>query len=177
MTAGLTERDDSGDETAWAPAFPGQRPPFEPGHELSTKYGAHSPRKLAPVAEEYVDAVLADDSLAYLRSPAYLPAVQAWAAAEARVVLIERWVSDRITEQGMEWATESAAGRTSPLELLRRSDATALTHRARLGLDPISRAKLGKDVAQGRQADAAAALTAMREEHERVSKATVVDGD
>jgi hypothetical protein len=36
-----------------------------------------------------------------------------------------------------------------------------------LGLDPLSAAKLGKDVALGRQADAATELTRMREEHER----------
>lgn len=129
----------------WTPAFPGQRPPFQPGHELTLKHGARSPRKVNPLAAQYVAAVLADDDVAYLRAPAYLPAVQAWAAAEARVSLIEAWVADMT----MERATESGQGQTSPLELLRKWEASAATHRARLGLDPLSRARLGRDQMAG----------------------------
>lgn len=149
----------------WVPAFPGQRPPFQPGndlvfkpgHELSTTHGAYSPRKVEPVAQELLDAVLTDEAVRYLHLPAYRPALVAWAQAEARVILIEQWVSG----MSMAKAAASTRGATSPLELLRKWEATASTHRARLGLDPLSRARLGKDMSS-MAVDAAKILSAER---------------
>jgi len=124
-------------------AFEGQRPPFAPGNELSTRHGAYSPRKVEPLAEEIRAAhVDADSDLAYLREPKYAAAVWAWARAEARVQLVAEYV-DRL---GVEAAMTAKAGTTSALELLRMQEQSAATHRARLGLDPLSRARLGKDV-------------------------------
>ncbi|MBT8159320.1 MULTISPECIES: hypothetical protein [Arthrobacter] len=156
----------------WTPEFEGQRPPFAPGNELAVKHGARSPRKVDPVAEALAVELLADDALAYLRAPRFAAAVQAWAQAEAKVALVADWLDG----MGMEQATQSGQGRMSPLELWRKLDSAAAGHRARLGLDPLSAARLGKDVAQGRQADAAATLTAMREQHERATRGDVVDG-
>lgn len=150
----------------WAPAFPGQRPPFAPGNELTMKHGAQSPRRVDPLATQLQRELLANDEVAYLRSPRFAAAVRSWATAEAKVALIAQWVAG----MDIEAAAESGQGKTSPLELLRKWETTAANHRARLGLDPMSAARLGKDVAQGKAADAAAALTAAREKAERRSR-------
>lgn len=147
------------DATRWAPAFEGQRPPFEPGNPLvftarnqaAVTHGAYTPRIVGPVAQALVDAVLADPEVAHLHRSAFRPAVEAWAYSEAQCRVLAAWV-DRL---GVEAASESDRGKTSPLELLRRFEMTAMTHRGRLGLDPLSAARLGRDVAVGRAADTA----------------------
>lgn len=162
-------------DVQWTPAFEGQRPPFEPGNPyrvqpgntLAVTHGAFSQRMVAPVAQALADAVLADPTIAYLQQPSYRPALLAWAAAEARVIIIEQWVDGMPIES----AAESERGQTSPLELLRKWEATASTHRARLGLDPLSRARLGRDVAAA-QVDVVAALTRARADAEAIAKDT-----
>lgn len=149
----------------WTPEFPGQRPPFSDGNELAVKHGAQSPRKVDPVAQALAVELLADSAVAYLRAPRYAAAVQAWATAEAKCALISTWVEG----MSIELAAESKQGQTSPLELLRKWEATAQTHRSRLGLDPMSAARLGKDLAQTKQADVAAEMTKLREQHERAT--------
>jgi hypothetical protein len=138
---------------------PWQRPPFQPGHELSTRHGAYSPRKLDPLATEIAAGLLADESVAYLRQSRFAAAVQAWAVAEARCQLIAQWCEGMTIQQA---ATPPKPGTAAPLEVLRKWEATALTHRARLGLDPLSTAKLGKDVA-ATQVDMARLLSDARE--------------
>jgi hypothetical protein len=96
-----------------------------------------------PIAQALAVELLADETVAYLREPRYTAAVQAWARAEAKVAL----VSEYVDSMPLEMAMNSKAGSTSPLEQLRRLEATALTHRSRLGIDPMSAAKLHKDVA------------------------------
>ena len=152
----------------WTPKFEGQRPPFQPGNTVNVTHGARSPRFLEPVAEQIRTELLATDDVAYLRAPRFAAAVRAWAVAEAKVALIGKWVDGMSIEQ----AAESGQGKTSPLELLRKWETTAQGHRSRLGLDPVSAARLGKDVAQGRAADAAAILTEAREQAERRARDT-----
>lgn len=154
----------SGGDVEWAPEFPGQRPPFPPGNDLATQHGAYSPRKVDPLARELVDLVLADTGLGYLQAPAYRPALWAWARAEAQAQLLTEYLERRgkggVGDLGDERVKAAYL-------LLHRAEARALSGRRQLGLDPLSRARLGKDVAQGRAADAAAELTRMREEFER----------
>lgn len=161
----LVTETSSSETVEWRPEFPGQRPPFAPGNTLAMKSGYSSRRVTDPIANELVDAVLADDDVVHLRRPAFRPAVVAWANAEARLAVYEQWIEGLSMEQRL----ESGQGRTSPEEQLRRLDANALTHRSRLGLDPLSAARLGKDVAQGKAADTARVmaelhLAAQREE-------------
>lgn len=153
----------------WVPEFPGQRPPFAEGNEMAVKHGATSPRKVDPVAQALAVELLADGSVEYLRAPRYASAVQAWALAEAKCALISAWVDGMPIER----AAESKQGQTSPLELLRKWEATAQTHRSRLGLDPVSAARLGKDLAQTKQADVATEMTLLREQHERATHAPI----
>ena len=156
---------------SWVPEFAGQRPPFSPGNEMAVKHGAKSPRKVDPIADALATELLADETVAYLRAPRYAAAVQAWAQAEAKCGLISNWVDGMPIEQ----AAASKQGQTSPLELLRKWETTAQGHRSRLGLDPMSAARLGKDVAQGRQADAATELTRMRAQMESSLRGEVVE--
>jgi hypothetical protein len=162
-------------ETTWTPAFPGQRPPFQPGnnlgvrfkpdHELSMRHGVWSPRRVDPVASAMVEQLLADDDVAYLRAPKWGPAVWAWGRCEARIQLVTEYLLDLVGEGRFGDLDEPKV--SAAYRLLDRFEAQAVQQRGRLGLDPMSAARLGKDVAQGRQADAATELTLMREEHER----------
>ena len=132
--------------------------------------GAWSERKIAPLAAEIEQTARSSPSWpSYLDGPEYGAAVTAWARAEAVVNLLWRWL-DQHAEQGLdelladthhEQTDEQVIGKgrsrrmttgrrvASVLEQLRRWESAAAGHRARLGLDPLSRAKLGKDVAIG----------------------------
>lgn len=142
----------------WVPEFQGQRPPFAEGNELALKHGAGSPRRRDPIAQALVAELLLDTSVEYLKAPRFAGAVQAWAVAEAKCALISNWVDS----MPIEVAAESKQGQTSPLELLRKWETTAQTHRSRLGLDPLSAARLGKDVA-ATHVDLAKLLTESRD--------------
>jgi hypothetical protein len=61
----------------WVPAFPGQRPPFQPGHRLSLRHGSFSPRTVDPIAVELVEGVLAEPATADLAAAHWRPAL--WA--------------------------------------------------------------------------------------------------
>lgn len=151
------------DGTVWEPAFPGQRPPFQPGNTIQPiDHGIYSPRTVDPIARQYIADVERDPSTAYLAQPRFAAALASWASARAKVQLLEEWVDSLRIDA----AADSDRGKTSPLELLRKWTVRADNQAARLGLDPLSAARLGKDVAQGRQADAAAILTQLRTEHE-----------
>lgn len=130
----------------WAPANDRQHPPFEPGNDLAARHGAYSPRKVDPLATQMVALVDADASISWLTA-ADRPALWAWARAEAQVQLLSEY---------LELAGRQAGDGVGDLEeeriraaylLLHRAEARALSGRARLGLDPLSRARLGRDVA------------------------------
>lgn len=125
------------------------RPPFEPGNEMAAKHGAYSPRKVDPLAGAFVDAVLADGGARHAHAQVYRPALWAWARAEAQVQLLTEYlaVAGEAAGEGV-GDLESERVRAAYL-LLHRAEARALSGRARLGLDPLSRARLGKDVAAG----------------------------
>lgn len=136
-------------EQEWTPAFPGQRRPFQPGHELSTRHGAYSPRRVDPIATEMVELVDNDPAVSWLTA-ADRPALWAWARAEAQTQLLTEY---------LEQAGQASGDGVGDLEdervraaylLLHRAEARALSGRARLGLDPLSRARLGRDVAAAR---------------------------
>lgn len=119
-----------------------RHPLFEPGNAMNLRHGAYSPRKVDPLAALIIEAHACDPDVQYLGQPKYAAALWAWARSEARVQLLDEWVSAMTLGQ----QTESTRGQTSPIEVLRRAEASAMTQRARLGLDPLSRARLSKDV-------------------------------
>lgn len=128
----------------WTPEFAGQRPPFQPGHALSLRHGAFSPRHVNPLAREIVEELLADPAVAYVAAPRFRAAVWSWARAEARVQLLERWVENH-DDGGVD-----EDGSVSPvLTALRLWHVRAANQLSKLGLDPMSAARLGRDVAAG----------------------------
>jgi len=152
----------SGERPAeWVPEFEGQRPPFAPGHELSVQHGVYSPRKVDPLAEEIVSAVLADPMLIYLEG--YRPALWAWARAEAQVQLLTEYLAKRADSDGLPDLDDART--VSAYRELHRAESRAESGRKRLGLDPLSRARLGKDVATGQAAamDVAAVMARLAE--------------
>lgn len=134
-----------GADGTWQPAFPGQRPPFEPGHTLTLHHGAHSPRHVDPVAAEHAAAVLSDPATAFLAAPAWRPAVWAWARAEAQVELLTAYLAGRAEETGDGVGDLADERVLAAYALLHRAESRASVGRSRLGLDPLSAARLGRD--------------------------------
>lgn len=132
----------------WTPAFPGQRPPFAKGNELgfakgnelTLKHGVYSERKVAPIAAQLTADLLSADGHEYLREGRWRMAVSAWARAEARVLLLTAWLEDN---GGLGLDHE---GNIAPaMNALKDWESRAEKSRSRLGLDPLSAARLGKD--------------------------------
>jgi len=142
----------------WTPEFEGQRPPFQPGNELAVTHGAYSAKRIDPVANQFRDEILSAPAMQYLLEPQYAAVFWQYCRTAARIQAIE----DALDGMSIEEAAYSGRGQTSWLELLRKWTSTLTTLAARCGLDPLSYAKLGKDVNQARQADAATLLTQAR---------------
>ena len=137
----------------WQPAFPGQRPPFRPGNQLSLgnrgpwKHGATSPRATEPIARALVKEMLAEPSLDYLHAPKFRGALWDWARAEARSRLVNEWAAGL----SMEEATAEPDGRTAPLEMLRQLTVRAANMADRLGLSPLGASAIADDIAAARK--------------------------
>ncbi len=141
----------------------GSWPPFEPGNLAAAKHGALSPRLVEPRAAEMASALvaLANDPgspVVYLSDVSYGPAVRAWARCEASLERLDAYLSDvgLLDEEG----TPRPATR-----LRDRMETRSESLRARLGLDPLSRARLGRDVAAG-QVDVARLFAEMSDDDE-----------
>src|SRR3954470_6013022 len=129
---------------AWTPAFPSQRRPFDQGNEVAVQHGAYTPRRVDPLAAELVDLVLADAAAEYLQAGHWRPALWAWARAEAQVQLLSEWLADQATEKHPIGDLGDDRIKSAYL-LLHRAETRATTGRTRLGLDPLSAARLGRD--------------------------------
>lgn len=160
----MADHDEEAPRSAgWEPAFPGQRPPFQPGNtlgfapgnELSLRHGANSPRRVEPLAAEIVATLLADATVpAYAKSPAYRLELQALARAEAQTHLLTKWLA-RQAEETDDGVGDLGDERVrSAYLLLHRAESRAASARQRLGLTPSAAARMGKDVAIGRAAEA-----------------------
>lgn len=162
----------SGTSPEWVPAFEGQRPPFEPGNEMALKHGAYSPHVVAALARTIVDQVLEQAALpgaptAYLQDLSYRPALWDYATALAQ----QSRFAEALAQHGECEGCKRCHGWD---EKLRRWQVTVMTHRQRLGMDPLSRARLGKDVAAA-QVDLASLLSAERARLE--AEARTVEGE
>jgi hypothetical protein len=107
-------------------------PPFQPGNEKGKRHGAWG-REVQPLADALV-AELAEHA-PWSGRPAFAASVAAWARAEARCVLVGRYLD----EEGM--LTEQGEPRPAAKFLL-EVERSAANLRARLALDPVSLAKL-----------------------------------
>ena len=136
-----------------------------PGNKLRLTHGARDPERVAPLAEQIMTALLEDpDTDDYLRKPVMRHEVLAWAWAEAQVGLMRAWLdSDGIaaamTELTTTEETEADEGRatvrrvsasrkvSSLMSELHKAEVRAANRRQQLGLTPLARARLGKDIA------------------------------
>lgn len=110
-----------------------------PGNFKALKHGARSERVITPLAAEIYNAVC--EARPDLQAPEMAPAVWAYARTEAQLEILTGFVDKH-------GAIDESTGEPTAAEKYRlRIDTQAANHRARLGLDPLSKAKLGKDVA------------------------------
>lgn len=107
--------------------------PFQPGHEKSMRHGARSERRWRPLADELeAEAV---QHAPWLSRPSFRAALRSWAKAEAQATLVADWLD----EHGLlDVDGEPRPASTYALRL----EASAQARRERLGLDPMSFAKL-----------------------------------
>jgi hypothetical protein len=151
------------------PLEPWQRPPFRPGHTLSMRHGAYSPRRYEPLAAEMIDQVLEHaaqpgSSTAYLSEPSYRPALWSWAKTEAQLQLIEEWLAEHGDQAG--GFIDGEGEMRGPANYWLRLSASAAKQRESLGMTPLSRARLGRDVASS-QVDLARLAAELYEEDEQ----------
>lgn len=109
-------------------------PPFQPGHELSTRHGAYSPRRIGERAALISAEVL--ELAPHLAEPEFALALTEYAMARARVELTSVAIEDHL-------ATAPIA-KLSPrlIEAATAASREAGSQRASLGLDPRSLAEL-----------------------------------
>lgn len=135
-----------GEVVEWGPGHPGFRPPapYESGNEAALRHGAWSPRRVDPLAADVIAAVR--PTLTWL-TPADEPALQAWGRVEAQCQLIDAYLAAAgdVTEDGVgDLDTERV--RAAYLAQ-HRFETRAATLRTQLGMTPLARARLGRDVA------------------------------
>ncbi|HVV76332.1 MAG TPA: hypothetical protein VHC43_09880 [Mycobacteriales bacterium] len=135
-------------------------PPFQPGHELSLKSGAWSPKHVDPLALELLEEVASDPSTAYLGQPAFAGTLRLWAFAQARAELYAEWLAKLPFEEQVR-APKGSRNNRAPIEIWRALATSAANLAAQLGLTPLARARLGRDVATAESA--AAAVDRVRE--------------
>lgn len=173
--SGVTSQDDGarpGSVTDWRPAFPGQRPPFQPGNQyrvgqgnqLANRHGAYSPTNVEPRAAELVAMVEAQQAVSWL-SPIDHPMLWDWARARATYERVQSYV-EGIQEQATNGVGDLEDKRVlAAYSLLDRAQGRLANMTSRLGFDPLSRARLGRDVAAA-GVDMARLLSAAADEDE-----------
>jgi hypothetical protein len=117
-----------------------------PGNTASLKHGAHR----ADVTEAAARRL--PDLPAYLERPAFAETV---AIARRRVVMAQRigeWVAAMPEDEAL---TPAKAGSSSPAEISRQQDLSALSALAALGLTPQASARWGRGLEESGQPDLA----------------------
>jgi hypothetical protein len=121
---------------------------FTAGNEAALTHGAWSDRKVSPVAAEFLQGVLAqvqeDPQFEHLATPMFRPALRAWARCEARIELLSTWLDAKQTDL-VPGDLDSEEELRPAAMLLARLEGQALKHRAQLGMDPLSFARLRRD--------------------------------
>ena len=120
------------------PTHAPRHPDFTPGNTVALRHGAWSPRTVEPLAAELVEAIAGTVDW---WKPADMPSVWAWARTEARCQLLTEYLAVHGGDLDDDGSVRAAA------DLLTRLEARAESLRSKLGLDPLARARLGRDVA------------------------------
>lgn len=162
--------------------------PFEAENTAAVKHGIHSARMVVPLAEQILAERRADPTWPeFLNQPVYAAAVNAWARAEAMVALYTEYIAQQTPEEmstefgqaeeditgdgvkGGDSTRRSRTRKTGPsLEQWRKLEQHASLLRTKLGLDPLARARLGKDIASS-QADMAQVMAQLAREDQAAS--------
>lgn len=133
-----------GDTGDWTEAFESQRPPFGKGHIINQVHGARNNRDVAVRARAILNEAVDNEAMPdHLRSVPFRAAVEAWARTEAMASLIWDYLVGLDPEDMM---TARLGGTKSPVDLWQILENRAATMRGRLGLDPVSYAKIMKDL-------------------------------
>lgn len=169
-------------------------PPFEQGNTAAATHGAWSTRLVAPLAAELERQAREDPSWpSYLNDASYDAAIADLYWTEAQILRMRAWqagadVDELITEQTDVEGTETASkGRVSRRSTSRRRGASldsmlrlmAHAHAVRkeLGLTPMSRFRMRRDVA-ATEVSLVELLTQAREAHDAAQLAQeVTDAD
>lgn len=129
-----------------------ERPPFPPGNAVSVRHGAKSDAVVLPLA----DAKLVElrERAPWILDVVDADGLRAYLVTEARCDLLRAYVNENGLLDGKGKPTGAA-------EFLLRCERSATDLRSRLGLDPLSRGRLGRDVAVAHAvADSAVRATA-----------------
>lgn len=157
-------------------------PPPEPQPMLP------SPARIKVLAQAIILRVLENPAMPdHLRSPLFRPSLDAWARTEAGLQMIYDWMSDQI-EQGGTGAmmVPPMPGTKAPMETWMLLERSAATLRSKLGMDPVSYAKIARDLGLGskneqdrleRMAEQGAGIVARAELESGVAEAEVIDPD
>ena len=137
------------------------------GNKLQLTHGAKDPERVGEIAGALMEALLNDPATDdYLRQPVMAYEVLAWAHAEAQARLMRDWLdasglSAAMTETVLSAEEETPLGggrlsrkatsrkAASLMSELHKAETRAANRRIQLGLTPMSRARLGKDIASG----------------------------
>jgi hypothetical protein len=145
VMAGTVDVSETPENPNWTPAFPGQRPPFQKGNLARLSHGGYVAALVNPRAREIASA-LAETLPHYLTTdPAYAPALEAYSVVLARIERVSAWLEQQAADGIPEIDGDGRV--RGAMDLLLRLERQAADHRTRLGLDPLSRARLGRDVA------------------------------
>lgn len=137
----------SGDLLANRPARGYSWPAFRPGDRAALTHGTRSPQLVDEAADLLISEIMADPELCPLLDRArYGPAVRTWARAEARAAMYGSWLAGLDLAEQIE---PPRGGSVSPVEVARRLDETAARLADRLGLSPLSWARLRRDHVRG----------------------------
>lgn len=115
---------------------------FGPGNTAALVHGVRSEAVFSPVAEAIAAETLVS-APEFLGDPSFRFALRAWAEAEAQVLLYESWMGQLPLE-----ARYSAKGaQQPPVGMWAALSKHAAGLRTRLGLDPVSRVRIGASLA------------------------------
>lgn len=132
---------------------------FPPGNEASVTHGT-SPSsernrlRIERRARQFMSQALADPAMPdHLRSPSFRHAVWGWSKAEVMAEITWEWATGLIEAEGLTAMMLPPLPGTNPVFItVQSAERTAAWHRGRIGLDPVSYARIAKDLGLNRRA-------------------------
>jgi len=142
----------------YEPGDESRRDGFDPGNSVfegednpNFTHGAKSGVTVAERAAKLLTSALEDGTMPdHLRSPAFRSAVQAWAEAEAVASLLFDWLNGKDVEESVR---PPLAATKAPVDLWRSAHSHAANLRSKLGIDPVSFARIRADLGLNHKAN------------------------